>query len=242
MLLKPWEELPPCLRRPEVRPYYERLSSRRFTLFIKRAMDIFLSLLLLFLLSPLFLILSVWIKADSPGPVFFRQERVTQYGRVFRIFKFRTMVSDAERLGSSVTVRGDRRITRVGAKIRRSRLDEIPQLLNVLVGDMSFVGTRPEVPRYVACYSSEMMATLLLPAGITSPASIRFREEDKLLQNAADADEVYIHEILPVKMAANLQYLRRLSILRDIAVLFYTVFPPLGKEGADKKSDEQTKA
>ncbi len=239
MLLKPWDTLPKEMQKEEVRPYYDCLRPRRAALMLKRAMDFLLSLLLVVVLSPLMLVLAIWIKADSKGPVFFRQTRVTQYGRTFRIFKFRTMVSDAEQKGSGVTMKNDSRITRVGEKIRHSRLDEIPQLLNVLTGDMSFVGARPEIPRYVAQYTPEMMATLLLPAGITSLASIRFKDEEKLLQDAETVDQVYVQEILPRKMEYNLEYLRQFTFLKDIRLLFQTAFHVAGFSG---KGDKQTQA
>lgn len=243
LLLKSWETLPEALRTEEVRPYYERLRPRKAALLFKRLMDIVLSVLLLVLLSPFMLIIAAAIKLDSKGPVFFRQVRVTQYGREFRIFKFRTMVQDAEQKGSRVTVLNDDRITRVGARIRRLRLDEIPQLLNVLTGDMSFVGARPEVPKYVAQYTPTMMATLLLPAGITSLASIRFKDEDALLQQAETADEVYVRDILPQKMKYNLAYLQEFTALKDIGLLFQTAFHVLGlaKESPEENEARETK-
>ena len=173
MMLRKWEDLPQEMRTEEVRPYYDLLRKKQGSLLCKRLFDILASLVLLVLLSPVFLVLAIAIKLDSRGPVFYRQVRVTQYGREFRIFKFRTMVQNADHIGSQVTVSGDSRITRVGKVIRSCRLDEVGQLLNVLGGSMSFVGTRPEVPKYVARYTPEMMATLLLPAGVTSAASLR---------------------------------------------------------------------
>ncbi|MGM9568219.1 MAG: sugar transferase [Clostridia bacterium] len=219
-----WEKLPPQMKNDAVRPYYEMLSRRRGSLFAKRCFDIVASLLLLLLLSPVFLVLGIWIKKDSPGPVFYRQERVTAYGRSFRIFKFRTMVANADRIGSLVTTTGDSRITRVGQKIRNSRLDEIPQLLNILTGDMSFVGTRPEVPKYVAAYTDEMWATLLLPAGVTSEASILYKDESLLLDRAVDVDGVYINEVLPAKMKYNLESLKQFCFLGELRTMFRTVF------------------
>lgn len=178
-------------------------------------------------LPEVFLVLAEWIKMDSKGPVFFRQERITQYGRVFRIFKFRTMVNNADKIGSQVTVGGDARITRVGAKIRKVRLDEIPQLINVLIGDMSFVGTRPEVKRYVDAYTDEMYATLLLPAGITSEASIRYKDEDEILAGAEDVDKAYIEQVLPDKMKYNLDEIKRFGFFREIGTMFRTVLAVL---------------
>jgi lipopolysaccharide/colanic/teichoic acid biosynthesis glycosyltransferase len=164
----------------------------------------------------------VLIKLDSEGPVFFRQERVTQYGRIFKIYKFRTMVENAQQLGTQVTVAEDARITRVGKVLRRYRMDEFPQLFNILAGDMTLVGTRPEVIKYVKCYTPEMYATLLLPAGLTSRTSIAYKDEDKLLTDAKDADKTYVEEILPVKMKYNLESLRRFGVMEDATVLWNT--------------------
>lgn len=222
-MLRSWDSLPELLKTDAVRPYYDVLKKQTVSLCLKRWFDILASLILLLVLSPFILIMAIVIKADSKGPVFFRQVRVTQYGKTFRIFKFRTMVSNAEKLGTQVTVQNDSRVTRVGSKIRKIRLDEIPQLLNILSGDMSFVGTRPEVTKYVERYTPEMMATLLLPAGVTSLASIEFKDEDELLQAASNADEVYVHDVLPQKMAYNLDYLCKYSFGKDIGLLFKTV-------------------
>lgn len=221
--LKSWDELPQYMRNDSVKRYYDILDKKVASLFAKRIFDITAAIVMLLLLSPVFLVLAVWIKLDSKGPVFFRQERVTQYGRVFRIFKFRTMVNHAEKIGSQVTVEDDIRITRVGRKIRKVRLDELPQLINVLIGDMSFVGTRPEVKRYVHAYTDEMYATLLLPAGITSEASIRYKDEDEILKNCEDVDKIYIEKILPKKMEYNLKSLRQFCFWRDIVTIIYTV-------------------
>lgn len=223
MILKSWDRLPEGLQTAEVKPYYDILKKHSFGLAVKRGFDIVMSLILLIILSPLFLVLAVWIKSDSRGPVFFRQIRITQYGRPFRIFKFRTMVDKAETMGTAVTAGGDSRITRFGQKIRSSRLDEIPQLLNILAGDMTFVGTRPEVPAYVACYNKEMMATLLLPAGVTSQASIKYKDEDELLAAAENPEETYLRVILPRKMEYNQTCLRQFSLKNDIKTLFQTL-------------------
>ena len=174
-------------------------------------------------LSPVLLVLAICIKLDSPGTVFFRQVRVTQYGREFRIFKFRTMVQDAPKLGSAVTVKNDMRITRMGRLLRGCRLDELPQLINILKGEMSFVGTRPEVPKYVSQYTPEMMATLLLPAGVTSEASIQYKDEDRLLDGASDPDKTYVEQVLPGKMAYNLQSLRDFSFWGEWKTMLHTV-------------------
>ena len=228
--MKKWEDLPQSLRNEEVRPYYEQLKKRGVSLFFKRLFDIVVSLVMLALLSPVFLVLAIAIKLDSPGPVFYRQVRITRYGKEFRIFKFRSMVTDADKKGSLVTVSGDSRITRVGRLIRKCRLDELPQLLNVLTGDMTFVGTRPEVAKYVARYTPEMLATLLLPAGITSEASIRYKDEDKLLKDADDVDKVYIEAVLPGKMQYNLASVREFTFFGDIATMLRTVLAVLGKD------------
>ena len=222
-MLIEWERLPKRMQNEAVREYYEILSGKRKALAVKRAFDAVASSFLLILLSPVFLILAIAIKADSPGPVFFRQIRVTQYGKKFRIFKFRTMITDAEKLGTQVTTKGDPRITRVGRVIRKYRLDELCQLIDILRGTMSFVGTRPEVPKYVARYTDEMLATLLLPAGVTSEASIRYKDEEKLLEGASDVDEVYVREVLPAKMKYNLEELRGFSMLSELKIMFQTV-------------------
>lgn len=222
-ILPKWEELPDDIRTESVRPYYDALSRRKAGLFFKRLFDIFAALDLIILLGIPMLIIAIMIKCDSKGPVFFRQERVTSYGAKFRIHKFRTMVNNADKIGSSVTVDNDNRITKVGSKLRNHRLDEFPQLFDVLSGDMSFVGTRPEVVKYVDRYSDEMKATLLMPAGITSIASIEYKDEAELLENASDADEVYVNEILPAKMAYNLKSVKEFGFFKDIGVLFKTV-------------------
>lgn len=226
MLVK-YEKLPKELKNKRVKEYYDILNKKRFYLFIKRVFDIIASFILLVLLSPLFLIIAIIIKMDSKGPVFYRQERVTKYGKIFRIFKFRTMVDNADKIGSLVTANNDNRITKVGSKIRNSRLDEIPQLINVLTGDMSFVGTRPEVKKYVDKYTDEMMATLLMPAGVTSRASINFRDEakimDKYLSKKMTVDDIYVKKILPEKMSYNLEYLKKCSIIEDIKLCVKTV-------------------
>ena len=229
MILKKWEELPESLKNDAVRPYYDLLTKRRGSLLLKRCFDIEVSALMLLVLSPVFLVLAIAIKLDSPGPVFYRQVRVTQYGEHFRIFKFRSMVSDADKRGSLVTVSGDSRITRVGHVIRNCRLDELCQLIDIFRGTMTFVGTRPEVPKYVAAYTPEMMATLLLPAGVTSEASILYKDEAELLDAADDVDAVYIRDVLPGKMKYNLDALKNFSFFSDIATMFRTVFAVLGK-------------
>lgn len=222
-MLRKWEQLPKPMQNAAVRPYYEQLQNKKWSLFMKRGMDILLSAVLLVLLAPLLAVLAVAVRMDSAGPALFRQVRVTQYGRQFRIFKFRTMVNHADRMGSQVTASGDVRITRLGRKMRQYRLDELPQLLNILLGDMSFVGTRPEVVKYVREYTDEMTATLLLPAGVTSEASIRYKDEEKLLEGVEDVDDAYIHKVLPEKMEYNLRSLRKFGFFRELKIMLDTV-------------------
>lgn len=222
-MLREWNQLPEYMQTDAVRPYYDQLKKKGFSLFLKRIFDIVVSLVLIVLLSPLLLVLSILIVLDSKGGVFYRQERVTQYGRKFRIFKFRTMVADADKIGTQVTVSNDSRITRVGSVIRKYRLDEIPQLFNILLGDMSLVGTRPESTHYVKHYAPEMFATLLLPAGVTSEASIKYKDEAELLNKADDVDKVYIEKVLPGKMEYNLESISNFSFIKDIGTMFKTV-------------------
>lgn len=236
MRLRKWENLPPEMQTEEVRKYYDILKKKRASLFFKRLFDICISLVLLIVLSPIFLVLSIAIKTDSKGPVFYRQTRVTQYNREFRIFKFRSMVQGADK-GSQVTVENDVRVTRVGKLIRKGRLDEISQLIDVLRGKMTFVGTRPEVPKYTRQYTPEMMATLLLPAGITSLASIYYKDEAELLDSAEDADKVYVEKVLPAKMYYNLKAIEKFSFWGDIKIMFMTFFAVLGKEYRDEKAN-----
>lgn len=226
--MRRWDKLPKELQTEEVRPYYEILRKKQVSLFFKRVFDIAASSLLLIILSPVFLILAIAIKVDSRGPVFYRQTRVTQYCKEFRIHKFRSMCDGADKKGTLVTVSGDMRVTRVGKLIRKCRLDELSQLIDVLEGSMSLVGTRPEVPKYVASYTPDMMATLLLPAGITSEASILYKDEADLLNGADDPDRVYVEEILPQKMKWNLQSIRAFSFWREIGTLFRTVLAVFG--------------
>ncbi len=227
MILMKWQELPATMQTPEVKKYYKLLKKRPVDLLAKRLFDVIVACILLAILLVPMGIIAVWIKLDSKGPVMFRQTRVTTGGREFRIFKFRTMVTDAERIGTQVTVGQDPRITKAGRLLRKFRLDELPQLLNVLSGDMSFVGTRPEVVRYVEQYTPEMWATLLMPAGITSEASIQYKDEDRLLEGAEDPDRVYIEQILPEKMKYNLQYIRRFRFVHDLGIMLRTVLAVL---------------
>lgn len=227
MLVKEWNELPKFMQVEEVRPYYEILRKKKGQLILKRIFDICASLILIVLLSPIILFFSIWIKLDSNGPVFYRQERVTQYGKVFRIFKFRTMVNNADKIGNLVTSKNDSRITKVGEKIRKYRIDEIPQLFNVLIGEMSFVGTRPEVQKYVNQYTPEMYATLLLPAGVTNLASIEFKDEDEILERytskGRETNEVYVKEVLPLKMEYNLKAITSFNFIKELGTMISTV-------------------
>ena len=195
MRLKKWEDLPEFMRVDEVKPYYLILEKKSFSLALKRVFDIITSIILILLFSPIMLMVSLLIKLDSPGPIIYKQVRITQYGRSFKVYKFRTMVNGADKMGTHVTTQNDNRITRVGRKIRDCRLDEFPQLFNVLKGDMSFVGTRPEAVKYFESYTDKMKATLLLPAGITSMASIMFKDEAAILSNETNVDKVYVEKV-----------------------------------------------
>ncbi len=217
------KDAPKQMQNERVLYFYELLKKRKASLFLKRMFDIVVSFVLMVLFSPFFVVIALFIKFDSKGPVFFRQQRVTTNMKIFKIFKFRSMVQDAEKKGSLVTLRGDSRITRVGGVLRKLRLDEMPQVINVFLGDMSFVGTRPEVMKYVEHYTDEMMATLLLPAGVTSPASIDFKDEEQLLEGAKNPDEIYIKKILPQKMKLNLNYLENFDFFKDVKVMLTTV-------------------
>lgn len=227
-MLRKWECLPERMKNDAVRPYYEILEQRQAAIAAKRAMDVVAALILTVFLSPLMLLIALMVKAEDGGPVFFRQERVTTYGKKFRIYKFRTMITGADKKGPLITGKSDGRITRTGKRLRGLRLDELPQLFNILSGDMSFVGTRPEVERYVDGYTDEMMATLLLPAGLTSRASIAFKGEDKIIAHytamGESVDEAYISRILPKKMRYNLAYLRRAGILEDLKIMAKTAW------------------
>lgn len=228
--MKKWEDLPPEMQSEEIRSYYEILNKKRASLFFKRVFDVVVSGLLLVMLSPIMLLLTIAIKIDSPGPVFYRQVRVTRYGRKFRIHKFRSMCDGADKKGTLVTVGNDTRVTRVGKLIRKCRLDEIAQLIDVLKGDMTLVGVRPEVVKYVEKYQQEWNATFLLPAGITNLTCIYFKDEDEILAGVDDADKVYVEEILPVKMKWNLKGIKEFSFGRDVKLIFMTFFAMLGKE------------
>lgn len=222
MELRSWNDIPDRMRNKEVRKYYNVILKHSGWLNMKRFLDVIIASVMLLVLGIPMLVIAVAIKMDSPGPVFFRQERITQYGKIFRIFKFRTMVANASQIGTAVTVDNDMRITKVGAFLRKYRMDEFPQIFNIIAGDMTFVGTRPEVAKYVNQYTPEMYATLLLPAGLTSRTSIAYKDEDKLLKSAEDADKVYVEEVLPFKMKYNLESLRKFGLRSDMSVLWDT--------------------
>lgn len=228
--MKKWKELPEFMKTDEVKEYYDILQTKKVSLTLKRIFDIIVALILLIILFIPMIIIAIIIKMDSEGPVFYRQERITRYGKKFKIHKFRTMVSNADKIGTAVTTNNDARITKIGSKLRNLRLDEVPQLIDVLQGNMSFVGTRPEATKYVERYSNEMNATLLMPAGITSEASIRYKDEAKLLEKAEYADIVYMEDILPKKMEYNLKSIKEFNFMEDVKTLFRTVFAVLGKE------------
>lgn len=230
-MLREAERLENSFQNEQVLKYYRILQKKKGSIFVKRVFDFCLALVMSIIFLPIFLILAIMIKIDSPGSVIFRQDRVTTYGKIFKIYKFRTMVANAEKLGTQVTVNNDMRVTRVGKVLRKFRLDETPQLFNILKGEMSFVGTRPEVMRYVDAYTDEMYATLLLPAGVTSLASIYYKDEERLLAESENANETYINEILPQKMKYNLKYIEDFSFWNDVKLMFKTVAAVLGKEG-----------
>lgn len=232
MILRNWEDLPAFMKCDEVKEYYDILAKKKGALRLKRGFDVVVATIMLVILAIPMLIIAIMIKIDSPGPVFYRQERVTTYGKRFKIHKFRTMVNNADKIGSAVTVGSDVRITKVGSKLRNLRIDEIPQLIDVLAGDMSFVGTRPEVVKYVMQYKSEFMATLLMPAGITSECSIRYKDENKLLENVSveKIDKIYVEDVLSRKMEINLRSVKEFSLLSDLGTLFGTVIAVLRKE------------
>lgn len=231
MVLKKWSDIPENIKNSKTYEYYKKLNTKKNNLFIKRFLDILFSVILLILLLPIFIILAICIKIDSSGSIFYRQERITIYGKKFKILKFRTMVQNADKIGSLITISNDSRITRVGKIIRKLRLDELPQLINILIGDMSFVGTRPEVKKYVDKYTDEMKVTLLMPAGVTSEASIKYKDEDNILDEYTSKgeklDDVYVKRILPQKMKYNLEYIEKFSVFEDFKIVTKTVLEVL---------------
>lgn len=222
-MLREWDKLPEYMKTEEVRPYYESLKKKKISLALKRGFDVFAATVMLVISSPAFAVISIMIRKDSEGGIFYRQERVTQYGRKFKIFKFRTMVANADKIGTQVTVSNDNCVTKVGEKLRKYRLDELPQLLNIILGDMTFVGTRPESTHYVKMYTPEMFATLLLPAGVTSEASIMYKDEAELLDKADDVDQVYVEKVLPEKMKYNLESIKKFNFVRELGTMIKTV-------------------
>ncbi len=243
MILKKWENIPDNIKNVKTKEYYDILNSKKITLFLKRLFDIIFSTILLIVLSPILIILAIAIKIDSKGPIFYRQERITQYGKIFKIFKFRTMIFNADKIGALVTTKNDSRITRVGNIIRKCRLDEIPQLINILVGDMTFVGTRPEVKKYVERYTDEMKATLLMPAGVTSIASIKYKNEDeiigKYIEQGEDIDDIYVNRVLPEKMKYNVDYVKKFTIFQDILICVQTVNEVLKIQNTRESNNEK---
>lgn len=227
MILKKYETLPRDLQNKYVEEYYNIIATKKISLLVKRLLDVMVSLIMLIIFSPIMIILAIIIKLDSKGPIFYRQERITQYGKKFKILKFRTMVQNADKKGSLITKENDNRITKIGNKIRKCRLDEFPQLINIIKGEMSFVGTRPEVKKYVDMYTDEMKATLLMPAGVTSRASIEFKDEDEIiskeLKKGRDIDKVYTQTVLPKKMKWNLEYMKAFNVWEDIKICIKTV-------------------
>ena len=236
--MRKWENMPESIKNDKVKEYYDLLCKKKISLMLKRIFDISVSGILLLLLLPVFIIIAVAIKLDSPGTVFYRQTRITRYGEKFRIFKFRTMVSDADK-GLKLTVANDSRITRVGAFLRKYKLDELGQLIDVFRGKMSFVGTRPEVEKYVVSYTDEMYATLLLPAGITSEASVYYRDESSLLEAAENPEEVYINRILPDKMSYNLKAIKEFSFFGEIKIIIMTVLSVFRRDKEKDTVDEK---
>lgn len=195
----------------------------KFNKLVKRIFDLICSTLGLILLSPVLIGIAIKIKTGSDGPVFFKQVRVGKESKEFEILKYRTMVVDAEKLGKQITVGNDNRITKIGAFLRKYKLDELPQLINVFKGDMSLVGPRPEVPRYVQLYNEEQRKVLDVKPGITDLASIRYRDENELLGGVANPEEFYINTIMPDKLALNLHYINRNNVFFDIYIILKTI-------------------
>ncbi|MCF6465102.1 hypothetical protein C3E90_04260 [Clostridium sp. Cult2] len=202
----------------------EILEKRKIQLVFKRMFDILVSFIGLLILLPAFIVIAIVIKLGSKGTVFFRQIRVGKDGKEFMIFKFRTMIIDAEKKGMQLTVDGDNRITKSGHFLRKSKVDELPQLINVLIGDMSFVGPRPEVPKYVAMYDENQRCILKIRPGITDIASIEYKDEDLILAQSKNPEETYINEIMPKKIKLNVKYIENMSIAYDIRLIIETIF------------------
>lgn len=218
------EMLTERFRVSDVLKYYDIIKSKKLIMFLKRLFDIIASFLGLLICIIPFTIIAIIIKTTSKGPAFFLQTRIGRYGEPFKIFKFRTMRQNAESEGLRITVGGDNRITKIGEFLRKTKIDELPQLINVLKGDMSFVGPRPEVKEYVDIYTDEMMATLLIRPGITSTASIKYKSENEVLEQSDDPEYAYINVVLPDKMKYNLEYLNNISPIYDLKLIYKTVF------------------
>lgn len=240
MSLKRYDSLPEFMKNPEVKEYYDILAKRKGQLILKRIFDIVFGAIGTIVLLPIMIVLAIIIKCESKGPALFKQVRITQYGKEFKILKFRTMVVNAEKIGTQVTSKNDPRVTKVGRFLRKYRLDELPQIINILKGELSFVGTRPEVPRYVNAYTDEMIATLLLPAGVTSEASIEFKDEEKILDNSDNVDNDYIYKVLPLKMKYNLNYIKLFTVFYDFKIMLRTVAAVLGFGEGSKPSSENS--
>ena len=219
-----WDKMPPFIKTIEVKPYYEKLVKKKYQLIFKRFFDVIFSILLLLFFTPLMIVLAIIVKLDSKGRVFFRQVRITQYGKKFMIHKFRTMVESSNIHTLQITLGSDIRITRIGKFLRKYRLDEVPQLIDILFGNMTFVGCRPEVFEFVKAYKPEWNATFLLPAGLTSLASIIYKDEANLINETGDTQKIYEKIILPAKMKINLKSLYNFSLFNDIKVLSMTIF------------------
>lgn len=223
MSVKQWQKLPAHMQNEAVKPYFDILAKKNITLFFKRFFEIIIAVIILLIISPILIIAGIAVAVTSKGPVFYLQERVGRYGKPFKIIKFRTMVVNADKLGAQITVgERDPRITRVGHILRITRIDEFPQMINILKGDMSLIGTRPEVQRYVDEYTDEMMATLLLRPGATGAASVKFSKENDMLKDKENPEEYYIKTILPEKMALNLDYTKNISIGYDFKIIGQT--------------------
>lgn len=240
MSLKRYDSLPEFMKNPEVKEYYDILAKRKGQLILKRIFDIVFGAIGTIVLLPIMIVLAIIIKCESKGPALFKQVRITQYGKEFKILKFRTMVVNAEKIGTQVTSKNDPRVTKVGRFLRKYRLDELPQIINILKGELSFVGTRPEVPRYVNAYTNKMIATLLLPAGVTSEASIEFKDEEKILDNSDNVDNDYIYKVLPLKMKYNLNYIKLFTVFYDFKIMLRTVAAVLGFGEGSKPSSENS--
>lgn len=231
MKMPEYLSLPEELRCDEVKHYYDILKTKTSSLVLKRIFDVAVALFLIILLALPMAVIALLIKCTSKGPVIYKQVRVTAFGKRFKIFKFRSMRTDADSKGELLTVGEDSRVTKVGRFIRKFRLDELPQIFHVLSGKMSIVGTRPEVPKFTDKYTNEMLATLLLPAGVTSLASIKFKDEAELLADSSDVDKTYVETILPQKMKYNLEYIENFSFIGDIKLIFKTVAEVFSSRG-----------